>query len=96
MVETKYSENASSWQNYKESALKQITDTISQLSKRGCPIDNRNVFGLISCPLLNPMGATAFSTEELESICMEYGVQIEMGNSATFKDSQTISFIGEE
>ena len=62
LVETKYSENASSWQNYKESALKQITDTISQLSKRGCPIDNRNVFGLISCPLLNPMGATAFST----------------------------------
>lgn len=96
LVETKYSENASSWQNYKESALKQITDTISQLSKRGCPIDNRNVFGLISCPLLNPMGATAFSLDELKSIRLQYGVQIEMGNSATFKDSQTISFIDEE
>lgn len=92
LVETKYSENASSWQIYKESALKQITDTISQLSKKGCPIRERNLFGLVSCPLLNPMGATAFSLEELTIIFAQHGVTIGMGNSATFQDSQTISF----
>ena len=42
------------------------------------------------------MGATAFSLDELKSIRMQYGVQIKMGNSATFKDSQTISLIDKE
>lgn len=95
LVETKYSENADSWQNYKDSALKQITDTIFQLSKKGCPIADRNIFGLISCPLLNPMGATVFSFEELTDIFKQHGMSIGMGNSATFKDLQTISFIDE-
>ncbi len=92
LVETKYSENASAWQIYKDSALKQITDTIFQLSQKGCPIRERNLFGLVSCPLLNPMGATAFSLEELTIIFAQHGVTIGMGNSATFQDSQTISF----
>lgn len=93
LVETKYSENEDSWQNYKDHALKQITDTISQLSKRGCPIANRNIFGLISCPLLNTMGATAFSPEDLIDIYNQYKLSIHMGNSATFQDAQNISFI---
>lgn len=96
LVETKYSENADSWQNYKDSALKQITDTISQLSKKGCPISKRNLFGLISCPLLTTIGATAFSAEELKNIYDAHSLLIHMGNSATFKDYQTISFIEEE
>ena len=96
LVETKYSENTASWQNYKDHALKQITDTISQLSNKSCPIFKRNLFGLISCPLLDTIGATAFSPEELTTIYEDHGVQIHMGNSATFNDSQTISFIEEE
>lgn len=96
LVETKYSTNKASWQNYKDSALRQITDTISQLSKKGCPISKRNLFGLISCPLLDTIGATAFSVEELTAIYVGQGVQVHMGNSATFKDSQTISFIEAE
>ena len=92
LVETKYSENASSWQNYKESALKQITDTISQLSKRSCPTSKRNLYGLISCPLLDTIGATAFSSEELTDIYNQHRLSIHMGNSAKFQDTQTISF----
>ena len=94
-VETKYSERKESCQEYKEHALKQITDTISQLSKRDCPIGERKLFGLISFPLLNEIGASVFSPEELAVIFEEHGVQINVGNSATFKDSQTISFIDE-
>lgn len=92
LVETKYSEREKSWQKYKELALKQITDTISQLFKRGCPIGERNLFGLISCPLLDVMGATVFSPEEIEAIFEQHRVHIYMGNSATFEGSQTISF----
>ena len=95
LVETKYSENENAWQWYKVHALKQITDTISQLSKKGCPIAERNLFGLISCPLLNVMGATVFSPEEFAAIFEKHRVEIYMGNSATFEDSQTISFVDE-
>lgn len=93
LIETKYSDNASSWQIYKESALKQITDTISQLSNKSCPIDNRNLFGLISCPLLDTIGASAFSPEEFMDIYNQHRLSIHMGNSATFQDAQNISFI---
>ena len=92
LVETKYSEREESWQEYKKHALKQITDTISQLSERGCPIGERNLFGLISFPLLNEIGASVFSHEELADILKEHGVQIYVGNSATFENSQTIKF----
>lgn len=95
LVETKYSEREESWQEYKKHALKQITDTISQLSERDCPIGERNLFGLISCPLLSVIGASVFSPAEVAAIFEEHGVQIYMGNSATFEDAQTISFIDE-
>lgn len=95
-IETKYTLKAKGWSMYKQHALNQIIDTIIELSNNGCPITDRKLFGLISCPLLNSMGATAFSLDELKSIRLQYGVQIKMGNSATFKDSQTISFIDEE
>lgn len=91
-VETKYSENEDSWERYKEHALKQITDTLSQLSDNGCPIDKRNLFGLISCPLSNAMGATVFSPEELMDVYAQYKLQIHMGNAATFQDAQNITF----
>jgi hypothetical protein len=93
LVETKYSENEDSWQNYKDHALKQITDTISQFSKKGCPITKRNLFGLISCPLLNTVGASAFSPKDLMDIYNQHKLSIHMGNSATFQDAQNISFI---
>lgn len=93
LVETKYSENEDSWQNYKDHALKQITDTISQFSKKGCPITKRNLFGLISCPLLNTVGASAFSPKDLMDIYNQHRLSIHMGNSATFQDAQNISFI---
>ena len=96
LVETKYSENEDSWQKYKAHALKQITDTISQFSKRECPISKRNLFGLISCPLLNTVGASAFSPKDLMDIYNQHQLSIHMGNSATFQDAQTISFIEEE
>lgn len=92
LVETKYSENDDSWQSYKDDALKQITDTISQLSKRSCPTSKRNLYGLISCPLLDTIGATAFSSEELTDIYNQHRLSIHMGNSAKFQDTQTISF----
>lgn len=92
LVETKYSENASSWKNYKDSALKQITDTIFQLSQKGCPIRERNLFGLISCPLLSTVGASVFSASELRERYETHKVQIHMGNTATFQDAQNISF----
>lgn len=91
-VETKYSENEDSWERYKEHALKQITDTLSQLSDNGCPIDKRNLFGLISCPLSNAMGATAFSPKELMDVYNQYKLQIHMGNAATFQNAQNITF----
>lgn len=93
LVETKYSKNDEAWQSYKESAVKQITDTISQLSDRGCPIAERNLFGLISCPLLSTVGASVFSASELSEIYQTHKVQIHMGNTATFQDAQNISFI---
>lgn len=62
LVETKYSESDTAWRSYKESAVKQITDTVTQLSNRGSPIAQRNIFGLISCPLLSTVGASVFST----------------------------------
>lgn len=92
LVETKYSEQNDSWQSYKDHALKQITDTITQLSNNGCPIGNRNLFGLISCPLLDTIGASAFSPEELMDIYNQHRLSIHMGNSAKFQDTQTISF----
>ncbi len=93
LIETKYSESDEAWQNYKKSAVKQITDTISQLSNKSCPIFKRNLFGLISCPLLDTMGATAFSPEEFMDIYNQHRLSIHMGNSATFQDAQNISFI---
>lgn len=92
LVETKYSESDEAWQNYKESAVKQITDTISQLSDRDCPVTQRNLFGLISCPLLSTVGASVFSASELREIYQTHKVQIHMGNTATFQDAQNISF----
>ncbi len=92
LVEIKYSSNADSWQRYKEHALKQITDTVFQLSKNECPIEERNLFGLISCPLLDTIGATAFSPEELMNVFAQYKLQIHMGNTATFQDTQNITF----
>lgn len=93
LIETKYSESDEAWQNYKKSAVKQITDTISQLSNRGCPIAQRKLYGLISCPLLDTIGATAFSPEEFMDIYNQHRLSIHMGNSATFQDAQNISFI---
>jgi len=93
LIETKYSESDEAWQNYKKSAVKQITDTISQLSNKSCPIFKRNLFGLISCPLLDTIGATAFSPEEFMDIYNQHRLSIHMGNSATFQDAQNISFI---
>ena len=92
LVETKYSKNKNSWKNYKDHALEQITDTITQLSNNGCPIGDRNLFGLISCPLLDTIGASAFSPEELMDIYNQHGLSIHMGNSAKFQDAQAISF----
>lgn len=92
LVETKYSKSDEGWKEYKEHALKQITDTITQLSTRSCPIDERNLFGLISCPLLSPIGASVFSVTELMENYETHRVQIHMGNTATFEDEQTISF----
>lgn len=92
LVETKYSESDEAWQDYKDSAVKQIIDTISQLSGRGCPIAERNLFGLISCPLLSTVGASVFSASELMEIYQIHEVQIHMGNTATFQDAQNISF----
>lgn len=95
-IEIKYTEKIKGWNDYKKKTLKQITDTITELSNRGCPITDRNLFGLISCPLLDTIGATVFSSEELTGILKQHGVYIGMSNSATFKDSQSISFIEEE
>ncbi|MBR8801918.1 hypothetical protein [Porphyromonas levii] len=92
LVETKYSENDDSWQSYKDHALKQITDTISQLLNNHCPTSKRNLYGLISCPLLDTIGASAFSPEELMDIYNQHRLSIHMGNSAKFQDAQTISF----
>ena len=92
LVETKYSESDEAWRNYKESAVKQITDTISQLTDRGCPVTQRNLFGLISYPLLSTIGASVFSSSELMEFYQTHKVQIHMGNSATFQDAQNISF----
>lgn len=93
LVETKYSEKDDALEIYKNLAVKQITDTISQLSDRGCPIAERNLFGLISCPLLSTVGASVFSASELSKIYQEHRVQIHVGNTATFQDAQSISFI---
>lgn len=92
LVETKYSKNDDSWQSYKDHALKQITDTISQLSNRDCPTSERNLYGLISCPLLDTIGATAFSPDELMKVYDQHRLSVHMGNSAKFQDAQTISF----
>lgn len=92
-IETKYSIKTKAWKNYKKHALEQITDTISQLSNRGCPIAQRKLYGLISCPLLDPMGASVFSPEKLMKIYMDYKLEVHIGNSATFQDAQNISFI---
>lgn len=92
LVETKYTDKDGAWEKYKDSALKQITDTISQLAKRECPIYKRTLFGLISCPLLNEVGASVFSPSRLMEIFQNYRLQLHMGNTATFKDSQSISF----
>lgn len=92
LIETKYSESDNSWQNYKDSALKQITDTVSQLYSRHCPVHERNLFGLISCPLLDSMGASAFAPDELIDIYRQYKLNVHMGNSARFLDAQNISF----
>lgn len=91
-VETKYSQNKRAWKQYKKHALKQITDTISELSNRGCPIQQRKLYGLISCPLLNSMGASVFSLEELIKIYRTHNLEVHMGNTATFQDAQNISF----
>lgn len=92
LLETKYSKNRDSWKDYKEHALKQITDTISQLSTKSCPTSERNLYGLISCPLIDTIGASAFSPEELMDIYNRHRLSIHMGNSAKFQDTQTISF----
>ena len=92
LVETKYSESDKTWSSYKESAVKQITDTITQLSNRGCPIQHRKLYGLISCPLLNSMGASVFSPDELSEIYRTHKLKVHMGNTATFQDAQNISF----
>lgn len=92
LVETKYSESDTAWRSYKESAVKQITDTVTQLSDRGSPIAQRNIFGLISCPLLSTVGASVFSPFELMEIYDNHKLQIHMGNMAIFQDAQNISF----
>lgn len=92
LVETKYSKKDEVWQSYKDSAVKQITDTISELFNRGCPIHQRKLYGLISCPLLSSVGASVFSVSELREIYQIHKVQIHMGNTATFQDAQNISF----
>lgn len=79
LVETKYSESDKAWCSYKESAVKQITDTITQLANRGCPILQRKLYGLISCPLLNSMGASVFSPEELIKIYLTHNLEVHMG-----------------
>lgn len=92
LVEIKYSQSNKALEEYKKSAVKQITDTIEQLLNRDCPVTERNLFGLISCPLLSTVGASVFSPSEFMEIYQTHKIQIHMGNTATFQDAQNISF----
>lgn len=90
-VEIKYSLNDNSWKKYKRSALCQIVDTMGQLEYVGCPIKKRNVFGLISCPLVSVSGATVYSLTELRQVYEKHQLQLYMGNTVTFLDTQTVT-----
>ncbi len=93
-VELKYSIRESSWQNYREKALKQIVDTLRELLK-SCPLLQRKLYGVISFPHLHceTFGATMYSPAELREIFQEYNLELQVSNSVIFRNPRTISVL---
>lgn len=91
-IETKYSSKKHAWTNYKKHALRQIIDTVAQLRLNHCPVHERNLYGMISFPLINTVGATAFSPSDLMKIYRKHKLTIHIGNVATFINTQKICF----
>lgn len=91
-VELKYSIRESSWQNYREKALKQIVDTLREL-RNSCPLSKRKLYGVISFPHLHcaTFGATMYSPAELREIFQEYNLELQVSNSVIFRNPRTIS-----
>lgn len=90
-IETKYSKKNEAWKDYKIKALKQITDTVNELRARGCPVDERNVYGLISFPLLNVVSASVFSPPELQALYIKSRIVLYTGNHVAFISQQSVN-----
>jgi len=93
-VELKYSIRESSWQNYREKALKQIVDTLRELLK-SCPLLQRKLYGVISFPHLccATFGSTMYSPAKLREIFQEYNLELQVSNSVIFRNPRTISVL---
>lgn len=91
LVEIKYSSKSEAWSRYKEKALKQITDTVTQLKNNGCPIKDRRIYGLISFPLLNVVSASVFSRTELIDLYMKKKIELYTGNRVQFINQHTVT-----
>lgn len=92
-IEIKYGRKENTWLNYKEKACQQLLDTVEQLEKRGAPLKQRKLYGLISFPLLrtDAFGASMYSQEELRTLYIQYQLQLYASNEVTYVDEQQIT-----
>lgn len=93
-IETKYTNKDKYLVEYKKKALKQITDTIYELKEIGCPLNKRNLYGLLSFPMLDieAVAATIFSPAEIVEMFVKNKILIGAGNIAYFENQSKVKF----